>query len=576
MHKLNLFFRLTKIDEATRTVTGIATAEQPDKAGEICDYEGTKPYYKAWSESFSKATDGASLGNLRSMHTSIAAGKLTEVIFDDVAKAIRIVAKVVDDAEWKKVVERVYTGFSQGGEYIRKWIDGEFTRYIAEPFEVSLVDNPCLASATFDFVKMDGTVEKLALKTVETEVEQGWKANDGSFHKSKALAVKHNVQVEADAIAEAAAAPAKDALVKAGKALDASAPMYWDMQTEETGADGKVTKRDFSDDKRKQMASEGTAMSDGSFPIESPKDVENAVSDWGRTGSKDSVKQHIIARATAIGATDRLPAGWVEAPAKDKKKTKKIDALADLHKFACGEVFDASAALDALQQLVFILWNEKQEVVMLDSEEQHQVAQLEAAIASIKAFVMSELGETDDDATKALKAAELKKAADDNMDHVNAIHKAAGGIMKACMKCMNKADGDDDGSFKKIHKAAGDIADRAMKLGSNNQDDNDQSGGDSEADDDNDGVTKLAKSQALNTSLTKALGEVNGLVADLSKRLEHLEKQPAPRKGSLFAVDRSHEVHKSGDEPVEAANPLINIEALRLSPEELRRVAFGK
>ena len=118
MNTLNLFVPITKIDAAQRLVYGIATAESPDRSGEICDYETTKPYYEKWSGEIEKTSGGKSLGNLRSMHGKVAAGKVTSLAFNDDAKQIEICAKVVDDQEWKKVEEGVYTGFSQGGAYV--------------------------------------------------------------------------------------------------------------------------------------------------------------------------------------------------------------------------------------------------------------------------------------------------------------------------------------------------------------------------------------------------------------------------------------------------------------------------
>ena len=164
---LKLFIPITKIDAAKRLVYGVATAEEPDVTKEICDYATTKPLYQVWSEGFSKVTDGKSLGNLRVMHGNVAAGKLTDIAFNDDAKKIEICAKVVDDAEWNKVVEGVYTGFSQGGKYIKRWKDGDFSRYTAEPVEISLVDAPCLPEATFEIVKVDGSTEMRKFKVVE-------------------------------------------------------------------------------------------------------------------------------------------------------------------------------------------------------------------------------------------------------------------------------------------------------------------------------------------------------------------------------------------------------------------------
>ena len=72
-------------------------------------------------------------------------------------------AKIVDDDEWRKVQEGVYTGFSQGGRYVKRWPDPDtgLVRYTAEPHEISLVDLPCVPDATFDVVK-DGVAEKRA------------------------------------------------------------------------------------------------------------------------------------------------------------------------------------------------------------------------------------------------------------------------------------------------------------------------------------------------------------------------------------------------------------------------------
>lgn len=160
---MKLFIPLRKADAARRIVTGFATAEAPDRAGEICDYASTKPHYQKWSEDFSKASGGKSLGNLRAMHGKSAAGKIVDIQFDDAARTIEITAKIVDEAEWRKVEEGVYTGFSQGGAYVKRWADPQnpdLTRYTAAPHEISLVDLPCLPSATFELVKADGAVER--------------------------------------------------------------------------------------------------------------------------------------------------------------------------------------------------------------------------------------------------------------------------------------------------------------------------------------------------------------------------------------------------------------------------------
>jgi hypothetical protein len=169
MDDMKIFVPITKIDAAQRLVYGVVTAETPDITGEVCDYASTKPLYQKWSQNFASATDGKSLGNLRAMHSNVAAGKLIEIAFNDEHKRIEICGKVVDDAEWQKVEEGVYTGFSQGGRYLKRWPDPdapELTRYTAEPLEVSLVDHPCLPEATFAVIKADGSTELRKFKTV--------------------------------------------------------------------------------------------------------------------------------------------------------------------------------------------------------------------------------------------------------------------------------------------------------------------------------------------------------------------------------------------------------------------------
>ena len=163
--QLNLFIPLSKADAAQRLIYGYATAELPDRSGEICDYATTKPYYEQWSADFAKASGGKSLGNLRAMHGKVAAGKISAIAFNDDEKRIEIAAKIVDDEEWRKIEEGVYTGFSQGGAYVKRWADPEnpdFTRYTACPSEISLVDLPCLPQATFELVKADGAREARA------------------------------------------------------------------------------------------------------------------------------------------------------------------------------------------------------------------------------------------------------------------------------------------------------------------------------------------------------------------------------------------------------------------------------
>ena len=156
---MNLFAQIIKVEAETGLVHGRITQEAEDSSGEIMDYITSRPNFEAWSKEASAATGGMSKGNVRAMHGKVAAGKLMEISFLDEEKAIDVVAKIVDPVEREKCIEGVYTGFSIGGKYAKRWQDGDLWRYTAQPTEVSLVDNPCLKSARFTLVKADGTEE---------------------------------------------------------------------------------------------------------------------------------------------------------------------------------------------------------------------------------------------------------------------------------------------------------------------------------------------------------------------------------------------------------------------------------
>lgn len=155
-----VFAHLTKVDEEKRLVYGRLAQEWPDKAGEIFDYEKSKPFFKGWIKETLQLSKGKACGNLRAMHSDVVAGIFVDIEFNDEEKAIDTIAKVIDNNEWQKVLEGAYTGFSIGGSYDQKWPDGKYIRYAGIPIEGSLVDKPCIPTATFfSVVKKDGTTE---------------------------------------------------------------------------------------------------------------------------------------------------------------------------------------------------------------------------------------------------------------------------------------------------------------------------------------------------------------------------------------------------------------------------------
>jgi uncharacterized Zn finger protein (UPF0148 family) len=177
-------FALVKVDETAHTVSGLVTAEVPDKDGEICDYSFAKIAYLDWATEASASTKAAgqdvSYGNMREMHQlqfGIAGKVAAPIVFDDDAKTISLITDP-ENHIFIKAKQGKVRGFSQGGGY--QWRhcnecghnfakEGDFScpkcaktvqvRYAPAIAEVSYVDNPCLKIATFDMVKADGTHE---------------------------------------------------------------------------------------------------------------------------------------------------------------------------------------------------------------------------------------------------------------------------------------------------------------------------------------------------------------------------------------------------------------------------------
>lgn len=83
-----------------------------------------------------------------------------------------------------------------------------------------------------------------------------------------------------------------------------------DEQPDNDPDDIAVGKDDFSADDRKNLASQGKALPDGSYPIRNKSDLGNAIQAYGRAKDKGRAKAWIIRRAKALGATSMLPESW--------------------------------------------------------------------------------------------------------------------------------------------------------------------------------------------------------------------------------------------------------------------------
>ncbi len=87
--------------------------------------------------------------------------------------------------------------------------------------------------------------------------------------------------------------------------------------------------KDFTANRRRELASKGHALPDGSFPVENEQDLRNAISAFGRAKNKEAAKRHIIKRAKALGKTNLLPDDWKVSLSDDNEKEATEVSMAE-------------------------------------------------------------------------------------------------------------------------------------------------------------------------------------------------------------------------------------------------------
>jgi HK97 family phage prohead protease len=147
---LNLFARITKLDEERHLVFGYASTEALDSQGEIVRREALE----------AALPDYMRFANIREMHQPSAVGVAHEAEVDE--KGLFLAAKVVDNVAWQKVKEGVYKGFSIGGKVTAR--DPRDRNIITgvDLTEISLVDRPANPEATIQIFKRDDGAPMLA------------------------------------------------------------------------------------------------------------------------------------------------------------------------------------------------------------------------------------------------------------------------------------------------------------------------------------------------------------------------------------------------------------------------------
>ena len=162
MENFNLSFPIEMIKKEQRIISGIATADNVDKSGDIVEFEASLEAFKNWG------------GNIREMHAPIAVGKAVNyeavIVKDENGNeynAIRVDAYISKGAQdtWEKILDGTLKAFSIGGKIMEK-SESTTKMFRGKPVniikkyslgELSVVDNPANAIATVDIVKRDAS-----------------------------------------------------------------------------------------------------------------------------------------------------------------------------------------------------------------------------------------------------------------------------------------------------------------------------------------------------------------------------------------------------------------------------------
>lgn len=515
MNELNLFVPICKIDEEQRLVYGILTEEVLDKAGEIFDYASSKPYFEKWSGDISKATDGKSLGNVRVMHTAKVAGKLTDIDFDDANKRVSIVAKVIDDGEWKMCLEGGYTGFSQGGKYVRRWAgDDGLKRYTANPSEASLVDNPCLGTAHFELIKADGMSEQREFvqkvvtyaptnDEVKALAETMAKAA-GKTGKANDFLTKAREQLIADHIGEPVEIVVEESAAEVEKVSEAEPVVAAEVVVEE--ADGEVI------DPAAEPVAEKVDLADALTSAVEKAATVAAISEDALVLTQitpDMVEfGKGLAKLGEIAAADPLAKGLYTVSAL----ARLIDQLASIQAQTAWETEYEGDNSKLPQELATSVQALGASLVAMASEE---VAELLAEMNERGGDVVIEIVADDDGFAYAQSVVDLVKADTDLMEKAGARHS------------------------KKDMAAIQAMHDSSAKLGAKCD-----SGNAEKAVGEDDDLTKaLAANAKLNEAVEKALPAIETLtkgLEDARAEIDLLKAQPMPTRvaGSVHAVTK--------------------------------------
>lgn len=419
--------------------------------------------------------------NIREMHQLSAVGTAEEASVDD--KGLYLGAKIVDDTAWGKVTSGVYKGFSVGGKTLAR--DPKNKKIITKILltEISLVDRPSNPEARFDVWKAAGSPQE-----------------DASMAKKKPVPVALPKDAKSDVLAKAV----NDA-VAAGRPLIVA-----------TEAEGELLK---------------TINAEAEFVVQTSTDELPLTA-----AEDDSITKAAEAPTGASSTAPEVDAGAAQKPAGGVVAADGAPAEGDtIAKSEGGASSDEQPVVDALTKATTALDQIDAAVASVAKTDatleksMYHVGRFAELLESLAYLALSAQNEADFEADNSPVPAQLREWLKAGSAIFKDMAKEEVDEFVAQFKGMKKAaeaesiTGQADAPGEDLTKVTGERDTLAKALAEKDE-----------------ALTKLADRIE---PLAKTITDLATANADLAKRLETIEAQPAPPKtaGSFASVSKEED-----------------------------------
>jgi hypothetical protein len=538
MTNVRQFGAITKIEDqadGTIKVWGVASSEAVDHAGEKITADAMKAALPDYSR----------FPALREMHEPLAAGKVLEADVDG-AGVTQICAHVVDPLAITKVKTGVYAGFSIGGKVLKRDPTDRSVITGLRLVEISLVDSPCNPDAVISMWKADMT--EYTPSGDEVVAKAKTLAEEAGSKRYKDFLFKARETLISEALANDLDDDEVDDVTKAGEVEAAT-----DAPAAEAPPEAATTAQDGEEGK--DAADAPDAAPDPATALQAAIDKADAVIPAATGADEPAGPFADMAKAGAALSliaktvqTDDLTKGlWMIENAACV--LQQIGSLASSIAWEARDEGDAASPLPAMA--IDLVNRVKAFLISLANEETAEL--LTSITTNLPDFTLT-MVEGDDEAIIILanEIVDLVKADTDLMEKAGARHSKRDAAM-----------------IQQSH-------DHMAKLGAVCDKDNCAK---IDGVDDPDAVAKApeVENERLNKALTdgtaaveaitKRFGDtiegLQGTIADLTKRLEQVEDQPAPAKtaGGVRAVTKTQDASpgSAGDGPTISADELQKV-----------------